>query len=131
MTNRSVFTWIIRNYETSLSEYANKRKYKINTIRHSKDNETFTESSFDETFEQADPDKILQSISEIDLTEADLIEEKLFDKGKQSLRIKKQNVLGEYFNYFDNSADQINIKKSFFQILANMFYKNIWNNSWT
>ena len=125
MIDRSVFTQAVRNYEAFLPEYANKKKYKINTIKHSKNNETSTEFSLDGTSEQADPDKVLQSISEIDLTEADLIEKQLFDKDKQSLRIKKQNVLNEYFNYFDNFVDQINIEKSFFQILTNMFYKNI------
>ena len=115
----------IRNYEASLPEYANKKQYKIDIIRHSKNNETSTEFSLDGAFEQANPDKILQSISEIDLTEADLIEKQLFDKDKQFLRIKKQNVLNEYFNYFNNSVDQIDIKNFFFQILTNMFYKNI------
>ena len=106
MTDRLVFTQTVRNYETSLFKYANKRKYKINIIKHSKNNETSTESSFNEAFEN--PDKILQSISEIDLTEADFIE-KQFNKNKQSLRIKRQNVLSEYFNYFNNFVDQINI----------------------
>ena len=35
MTDRSVFTQAVRNYETFLSEYANKKKYKINIIKHS------------------------------------------------------------------------------------------------
>ena len=70
-------------------------------------------------------------ISEIDLTETDLIEKQSFDKNKQFLWIKKQSVSNEYFNYFNNSVDQIDTEKSFFQILANMFYKNIWNNFWT
>ena len=131
MIDWSVFTQIIRNYETSLSEYANKKKYKISTIEHSKNSETLTEFSLNEAFEQADPDKVLQSISEIDLTETDLIEKQLFDKNKQFLRIKKQNVSNEYFNYFDNFVDQIDIEKFFFQILTNMFYKNIWNSFWT
>ena len=131
MTDQSVFTWAIRNYEAILSEYANKKKYKINTIGHSKNNKTSTEFSLNEAFEQTDLDKVLQSIGEIDLTETNLIEKQLFNKNKQSLRIKKQNILNKYFNYFNNSVDQIDIKKLFFQILANMFYKNNWNNFWT
>ena len=73
MTNWSVFTWIIKNYEKFLLKYANKKKYKINIIEHSKNNETFTEFLFDETFEQTDFNKILQSINEIDLIETDFI----------------------------------------------------------
>ena len=122
MIDRSVFTQTVKNYEAFLFEYANKRKYKINIIRHSKNNETSTEFLLKKTF--GNPDKILQSISEIDLIETDFIE-KQFDKNKQFLRIKKQNVLNEYFNYFDNFVDQIDIEKSFFQILGDMFYKNI------
>ena len=129
--DQSVFTQAVRNYEAFLFEYANKKKYKINTIEHSKDNKTSTEFSLDGAFEQTDFDKILQSISEIDLIETDFIKKQSFDKNKQSLRIKKQNVLNKYFNYFNNFVDQIDIKKSFFQTLANMFYKNIWNNFWT
>ena len=104
ITDRSVFTRTVRDYEAFLSEYANRRKYKINIIKHSKNSETFTESSFNKTFKQADLDKILQSISEIDLIETDFIE-KQFNKNKQSLWIKKQNILNEYFNYFDNFVD--------------------------
>ena len=131
MIDWSVFTRAVRDYKAFLSEYANKKKYKIDTIRHSKDSETSIESSLNGASEQADPDKILQSISEIDLTEADLIEKQLFNKNKQFLQTKKQSVLNKYFNYFNNSADQIDIKNPFFQILTNMFYKNIWNNFWT
>ena len=104
MIDWSIFTWIIRNYETFLSEYANKRKHKINIIKHLKNSETSTKSSFDEAFEQADSNKVLQSISEIDLIETDFIK-KQFNKNKQFLQIKKQNVLNEYFNYFNNFVD--------------------------
>ena len=105
MTDWSIFTQTIRNYEAFLPEYANKKKYKINIIKHSKNNETSIEFSLNETFEQTDFDKILQSINEIDLTETNLIEKQSFDKNKQFLWIKKQNVLNKYFNYFDNFVD--------------------------
>ena len=131
VTDRSIFTRAVRDYEASLPEYANRKKYKIGIIGHSKNSETSTEFSLNGASEQAVPDKVLQSISEIDLTETDLIEEQLFDKSKQFLQIKKQSVSNEYSNYFDNFADQIDTEKPFFQILTNMFYKNIWNNSWT
>ena len=114
VTDRFVFTWAVRNYEAFLSEYANRKKYKINTIKHSKNSETLTEFSLNEAFKQTDSDKVLQSISEIDLTETDLIEKKSFDKNKQFLWIRKQSVLNEYFNYFNNFVDQIDIEKSFF-----------------
>ena len=73
MTDRSVFTQTVKNYKAFLSEYANKKKYKINIIEHSKNSETSTEFSLDRASEQANPDKILQSINKIDLTETNLI----------------------------------------------------------
>ena len=97
MTDWSVFTQAVRNYEAFLFEYANKKKYKIKIIKHSKNNETFTEFLLKKTFE--DPDKILQSINNIHLIE------KQFDKNKQFLQTQKQNALDKYFNYFNNCVD--------------------------